>query len=129
MSVAHKKALASGREESNAIRAYLDALDAHKPRRGRKVTPDDLRNRIEKLTKEASGAKASQRLLLVQDRLDLEERLEEAENSSFDITDLQERFVQYALGYAERKHISYSAFRQVGVPAAVLQEAGITRSM
>ena len=33
-----------------------------------------------------------------------------------------------AAGYAERKGISYTAFRSVGVPAAVLKAAGISRS-
>lgn len=128
MTAEHKTALALGREESNAVRQYLDALDAHKPKRGRQVTPGDLRARIEKNQLEAANAKASERLLLVQERLNLETRLEATE-SAFDITSLQAGFVRVGKAYAERKGISYYAFREVGVPPAVLQEAGIARSM
>ena len=40
MSAEHKAALAEGREQGRAVREYLEALEAHKPRRGRKRTPD-----------------------------------------------------------------------------------------
>ena len=36
MSDAHKEALAEGREQGRAVRRYLEALEANKPRRGRK---------------------------------------------------------------------------------------------
>ena len=36
MSAQHKEALAVGRDEGRAVRRYLEALEAHKPRRGRK---------------------------------------------------------------------------------------------
>lgn len=128
MTTQHKSALAKGRSESSVVRAYLEALEAHKPKRGRQVTPDDLRNRIDTLREQAAQAKASDRLKLVQDRINLEQRLESME-VGFDITALKEGFVKVAKAYAVRKGISYSAFREVGVSAAVLQEAGITRSM
>jgi hypothetical protein len=38
MSKQHKAALAVGRAEGLAVRRYLDALEAHKPKRGRKRT-------------------------------------------------------------------------------------------
>jgi len=49
-------------------------------------------------------------------------------DSGVDITELEEEFVRVAKGYAARKGISYIAFRQIGVPAAILREAGINRS-
>ncbi len=39
MSAEHKAALAEGRNLSRSISRYLDALEAHKPKRGRKRTP------------------------------------------------------------------------------------------
>ncbi len=36
-------------------------------------------------------------------------------------------FIEHAAAFAERKGISYATFREMGVPAAVLKEAGITR--
>ena len=38
MSAEHKAALAQGRSEGKAVRDYLDALRANKPKRGRKRT-------------------------------------------------------------------------------------------
>ena len=37
MSEAHKAALSEGRAQGRAVRRYLEALDAHKPKRGRKA--------------------------------------------------------------------------------------------
>lgn len=128
MSVKHKSALAEGRQQASAIRTYLDALEAHKPRRGRQISPDMLRSRIEALRTRAASARMADRLQLVQDRLDMEARLE-AEEIGFDITALEKAFKRVAKTYAKRKGISYTAFREIGVSAAVLREAGITRSM
>lgn len=36
MSAEHKRALAVGRDEGRAVRQYLEALEAHKPKRGRR---------------------------------------------------------------------------------------------
>src|SRR3954462_15638416 len=44
----HKAALAEGRSQGRAVRRYLEALEAHKPRRGRKRTSDSMRKRLEK---------------------------------------------------------------------------------
>ena len=40
---------------------------------------------------------------------------------------LEAGFVRSAKAYGERKGISYAAWREQGVPAAVLRQAGITR--
>ena len=42
----HKQALAEGRELGRAVRDYLEALEAHKPKRGRKRTPDSVKKRL-----------------------------------------------------------------------------------
>ena len=36
----HKAAMAQGRTEGRTVGAYLEALDTHKPKRGRKRTAD-----------------------------------------------------------------------------------------
>lgn len=38
MSDEHKAALAEGRDQGRAVRRYLDALEQHRPKRGRKRT-------------------------------------------------------------------------------------------
>ena len=45
----HKAALAEGRAQGRAIREYLAALEAHRPKRGRKRTPDSIKKRLERI--------------------------------------------------------------------------------
>jgi hypothetical protein len=44
-----------------------------------------------------------------------------------DVDQLEEAFVAVARSYGERHGISYAAWRELGVPAAVLRRAGIVR--
>ena len=126
MSDEHKAALSEGRSESRAVRNYLEALDQHRPRRGRRRTRESVEKRLAAVEAELTGASALQRLRLVQERIDLTRELEQSE-SAVDLTALEEAFVKTARRYADRKGISYSAWRELGVPAEVLARAGITR--
>lgn len=58
--------------------------------------------------------------------MDLTAELAEMDNA-IDLTAIETAFVGAASGYAERKGISYAAWRELGVPADVLKRAGITR--
>lgn len=126
MSDEHKAALAQGRRESRAIKAYLEALKSRRP--GRPVTPESVRKRIEaideRLNQEDDPLK---QLELRQERIDAEATLKEVESKE-DLEDLERGFIDAAKSYSERKGISYTAWRQVGVPARVLKEAGIPRT-
>ena len=122
----HKAALAEGRAQGRAVRRYLEALEAHKPKRGRKRTPESIQKRLDRIDVELADADAVKRLELIQERLDLKAELE-ASTESVDLSELEAEFVKAAKPYAERKGISYEAFRQVGVPAATLKAAGIGR--
>ena len=42
MTTEHKPALAKGRDAGRAVRGYLSALESSKPKRGRKVTTENL---------------------------------------------------------------------------------------
>jgi hypothetical protein len=123
----HKAALAEGREQGRAVRRYLEALDAHKPKRGRRRTPDSIRKRLDRLGEEIDSADPLKRLQLVQERLDLESELARADEK-IDLTQLEGEFVKAARTYSERKGISYAAWRELGVPAAILKQAGIFRA-
>jgi hypothetical protein len=127
MSKQHKAALAEGRDQGRAVRRYLEALDAHKPRRGRKRSPESLKKRLDDVETEIATADPLKRLHLVQERLDLQNALEASE-SKVDLDQLEKDFVSSAAPYSERKGISYSAWRELGVPAQVLDRAGITCS-
>jgi hypothetical protein len=122
----HKAALAEGRAQGRAVRSYLEALDAHRPKRGRKRTPESMRARLATIESTIDSADPMTRLQLVQERLDLAAAIAAAE-TTIDLSALEEGFVAAAAAYGERKGISYSAWREVGVPAAVLKRAGIGR--
>ena len=122
----HKAALAEGRAQGRAVRAYLEALETHRPKRGRKRSPDSMRSRIATITDELASADPMSRLQMVQERMDLEAALEAAE-AVVDMSALEEGFVLAAARYGERKGISHGAWREVGVPAELLKRAGIGR--
>ncbi|MEM9131840.1 MAG: hypothetical protein AAGE88_05835 [Actinomycetota bacterium] len=127
MSSDHKEALAVGRAEGRAIRAYLEALESNRPKRGRKRTKESIKARLETLAEQLETADPLKRLQLAQEELDLSEELERMDQGT-DLNELEDEFVKVAKSYASRKGISYAAFREVGVPAAVLKEAGISRA-
>ena len=122
----HKAALAQGRAEGRAVKAYLEALAANKPKRGRKRTPESIGKRLEKIAAELDDAEPMAKLQLVQERMDLEAELERM-GEQVDMTGLEDDFVAVAKAYGERKGISYAAWREVDVPAAVLKRAGVGR--
>lgn len=126
MSDEHKQALEKGRAEGRAVRDYLEALRSTKPKRGRKRTADSIRKRLTRIDDELASASAIDELKLVQERRDLTAELESMGNT-VDVGALEEAFVGVAKAYGERKGISYGAWREVGVPAAVLSRAGIGR--
>lgn len=71
MTAEHKKALAQGREESRHIAANLDALDAHRPKRGRKRTPESIKKRLAEVETALPTASGIKKLDLAQTKLDL----------------------------------------------------------
>ena len=127
MSAEHKAALARGREQGRMVRDYLAALGEEK-KPGRKLDADTLNQRIaevqEGIDTEPDPAK---RVELIQKRLNYEEQLANLEDEP-DLEALQKDFVGIAKEYSERKGIAYMAWREAGVPAAVLKEAGIPRT-
>jgi hypothetical protein len=122
----HKAAMAQGRNESRAIAAYLEALESNRPKRGRKRTPESIAKRLEKIEQEIGSASSIKRLSLIQERMDLEAERDGMEES-VDLSGFEADFVKAAKGYSQRKGISYTAWRELGVPAAVLKQAGIGR--
>ncbi len=123
----HKAAMAAGRAEGRAIKTYLEALESNKPRRGRRRTQESINTRLEKIDVELAGSDPMKRLGLIQERLDLLHELEQLQAPQIDMAALEEQFVIAAKGYSDRKGISWTAWREVGVPASVLERAGVSR--
>jgi hypothetical protein len=124
----HKAALVAGRAEARIVRDYLTALREHRPRPGRKRTPESVRQRLqdveEELAKDPTEADDPLLVLeLIQARIDLTAELAGFERSA--LPALEDRFVEVASAYARRKGVTYEAWRELGVSAVVLRRAGI----
>ena len=128
MTAQHKAALAEGRNEGRAVKNYLEALQQNRPRRGRRRTPESITKRlaaIDAAYAERSGAPTAPTGAGAHGP---------AEGARGDGHQGRPRppsratFVKTAAKYAERKGISYAAWRELGVPADVLKKAGISRA-
>lgn len=126
MSDEHKAALERGRAEGRIVRDYLEAIRNNKPKRGRKRTPESITSRLAKIETSLAEASAVEELQLIQERRDLNDELEHL-GTDVDLSELEEAFVDVAKNYGERKGISYASWRDVGIAAATLKRAGISR--
>lgn len=127
MSDSHKAALAKGRTEGRIVREYLEGLRATKPKRGRKRTPETVAAQLAEIDATIGDASPMDELLMIQKRRDLSAELD-AMSNTIDMDALEEAFVGAAKSYSDSKKISYASWRDVGVDAAVLKRAGISRS-
>ena len=127
MSDEHKAAIAEGRVEAAAVRRYLDALEATKPRRGRRRTEESIKAKLTDIEASLADAQPVKRVDLIQQRMDLEQELDSMTDQP-DISGLEDEFRAVVGSYSARKGISYAAWREAGVDAAVLKAAGISRS-
>lgn len=126
MSKEHKQALARGREQARAIKLYLDSLQPKQ--RGRPKTVASQKSRVEALRKRSEAEPDPlKKVQLLQARLDAEEELSRLSGRG-DAAAAEREFIQNAAEYSARKAISYAAWREAGVPAAVLAKAGIRRT-
>jgi hypothetical protein len=127
MSDSHKAALAVGRDQGRQVRRYIEALEATKPRRGRKRTTETVAKRLAAVEAELSSAVGLDKVHLVQELMDLQAELAQ-KTESVDMAALESGFVEAAREYGDRKGLTYAAWRAVGVPANVLRAAGIARA-
>lgn len=126
LSVEHKDALAVGRRQGHAVRRYLVALQQNKPRRGRQVSVASLEDRLEDLKERITDADPLQKVHLIQERRNIERRLaSQSDELEDDLPTLEAAFIDVAAEYGERKGIDYATWREAGVPAEVLQRAGV----
>jgi hypothetical protein len=122
----HKDALEKGRHEGRAVRRYLEALEAHRPKRGRRRTAEAVQKRLATIEQLLPTTDPLNRLQLMQERMDLQAEME-TRQAKIDLTAFERDFVKAAKGYSERKGITYAAWREAGVDAAILKRAGVSR--
>ena len=116
-------------EQVRVVRRYLSTLDAVRPGRGPKRAAEAIANRLLKIDELLISADPITRLHLTQERIDLDaESIRIAANGEADLADLEAEFVKVAKPYGERCGVTFSAWRQVGVEADVLERAGIVRA-
>lgn len=126
MSEEHKAALAQGRREGRAVKQYLRLVGSRRP--GRPVTKESLEKRIASITERIEAEEDPlKRLEMIQSRIDAEEQMAEIEEA-VDADAVEKEFIEVAKAYSERKGLTYSAWREAGVSAQTLREAGIPRT-
>ena len=116
----HKAALALGRAQSRAVRAYMEALNTQAPsRRGRKgKSAEDIFHLLH------SSTDPLERLTL---RAQYRQAVADEGLATIDMDKITDDFIEVAAAYSERLGLSYGDWREEGVPAKVLKEAGIRR--
>lgn len=128
MSDEHKAAIAAGRIESAAVRDYLEALEAQRPKPGRRVSAETLKERRAGIAEQLGSGdiKPIKRLELLQAGRDIDAQLAAIADEP-DMGAVETGFVEHAAAFGTRKGIAYATWREAGVPADLLARAGITR--
>src|SRR5690606_39156672 len=87
--------------EARKVKAYLNALENRGRPRGRR-TVEYMERRIAEVTNELESASGLDKVLLIQERLDLEKDLANAsESDSLEL--LEEEFKKVVVSYSQRK--------------------------
>ncbi|MCY3538842.1 MAG: hypothetical protein OXH10_03145 [bacterium] len=122
----HRAALAKGRRDSTKVRRYLKAVSNGVAKSNGQAQL--LENKLERLGETIkTETDPLAKVQLVQKRINLEGKLN-GSKMPLDFKAVEADFIQVAVSYSRRHQISYSAWREVGVPAKILQEAGIRRT-
>jgi hypothetical protein len=108
MTADHKAALAIGRSQGLAVRRYLQALEENKPRRGRRPSVEATEKQLADIDTKLVGADPLRRLHLIQEKKDLQARLNTT-TTSVDLSALEDAFVKGAADYGARKGIRYES--------------------
>ncbi len=127
-SEAHKASMKASHDQNRGVNNYLEALTSKRSPRSSRRNPEKMQSRREEIAEEIKTAGPAKKLALVQERIDIDQALEDSQVEEVNIEELEETFVEVANAYSQRKGISYAAWREVGVPAEVLQRAGIKRT-
>jgi hypothetical protein len=100
----HRASLTEGREQGREVRRYLEALDTHRPRRGRKRTVESISNRLDVIDEELRTAEPLSRLHLLQERMNLAGELDT--RTTGDLDELEAAFVAVANAYGTHKGVT-----------------------
>ena len=122
MTAAHKRSLQKGRDETAAVRDYLESLSTAPKKRGR---PKKQRT-AQDIKRDLAGAKnVLAKLALEQELLDLKKAADAAGRKEADSAALEKKFVKAAKPYSDRLGIDRKAWRKMNVSLDVLKRAGL----
>ena len=107
-------------EAGHAVRAYVDALHSSPRASPARSTHERARRRLAEIELQLRTAPPMRELMLVQERLDLWRILADDDPKA-----REDAFVAVARAFGRRHGITYEAWREIGVPAAVLRRARI----
>jgi hypothetical protein len=112
---------------STIVDRYLSVVNVPK-KRGRRVSPVALRKRLAAADAKRKSSTGVAKVLAAQEVRDLRARLADASGDGTNTKTLEASFVKVARQFSVNRGISYAAWRDAGVSAAVLQRAGIART-
>jgi hypothetical protein len=113
---------------SATVDRYLDAVNTPK-RRGRRLSTATLAQRLAAAKAGVKSARGVDRVMAAQAVRDLEKRIAQLNaTGAVDIRALEAAFVRVAKKFSQNRGIGYGAWRDAGVPASVLQRAGVART-
>lgn len=85
-----------------------------------------IQQRLSVIEHQMETAPPLPRVHLAQERIELQAELSALAGAP-DLETLEDEFVTVAATYSERQGLTYAAWREAGVPPAVLRRAGIIR--
>lgn len=113
------------RKENKIVEAYLVEIE-RKAGQPKGKTPEQLKADVASLTARVKDAEGIDKLELLQQRENLYAEMKMAEEGALD--SMEAAFIEVAAAYSERKGISYSTWREFGVPKGILEQASIKRT-
>lgn len=118
LSAAEREAIIEAKRQSQQISHYLRSLTGP-----RTIDPEVLAEKIVQAKELVGSTTGLKRLAAVQRQRDLERMKGGTGQSQY-----EGEFIKYAKTYGEKNGIDYGSWRAVGVDAAVLKKAGISRT-
>lgn len=116
-------------EQERTVRRYLSDVEGGRAGRSAKRTADAVGNRITKVDELLVSADPLSRVHLTQERIELHAEYVRLTNGhQQERSQLERDFLRVVRSYGDRHGITYAAWRQVGVEAAVLEKAGIRKA-
>lgn len=118
-------------DDGMIVRAYITFLRGNGASGARAVAREDVQENLARVERRLSAFASSgdplTYIALVQERIALTQAAESLEKLP-SRAELEKHFIGVAAAWSEENGITYPAWREIGVPAAVLKEAGIPRT-